>query len=98
MNDPFVTEQARVWAEQIIASSNSFRDRIDGLHYTAFARPATEREQIRCHNLFFELAKQFNIEESNAKSNVHLWMELCHLMINRKEFIFLVGPASPSNN
>lgn len=98
MNDPFVTEQARVWAEQIIVSSNSFRDRIDGLHYTAFARSATEQEQIRCRNLFIELAKQFDIEDANAKDNVQLWTELCHLMINRKEFIFLVGPALLSNN
>ena len=98
MNDPFVTEQARVWAERIVAASGSFRDRIDLLHYTAFARPATDREHTRCHNLFIELAKQFDIVESTGKGDVRLWMELCHLMINRKEFIFLVGQASPSSD
>ena len=98
MNDPFVTEQARVWAEQIVAGPRSFRDRIDRLHYTAFARPATPSEQTRCHKLFIELAKQFDIEESIAKGDTRLWMELCHLMINRKEFIFLVGQESPATN
>ncbi|MAV37020.1 MAG: hypothetical protein CMJ59_16360 [Planctomycetaceae bacterium] len=91
MNDPFVIEQAHLWAEHIVTDSRSLRERINGLHLTAFARAATDAEQRKCQAFIVELAKQFKIETADAGDDARVWTEICHLMINRKEFIFLVG-------
>ena len=79
MNDPMVAGQARLWAERVLAGpGRSARARLDALYMTAFSRPPTEQEA------FASLA--FLDGQDQA---VLAWADLCHVLINMKEFIFV---------
>jgi hypothetical protein len=74
LNDPFVVEQARRWGHAIAsAPARDDRDRIDRAFLAAFGRPPTTEESRAC--LTF-------VERSS-------WSDLCHVLINMKEFIFI---------
>lgn len=86
MNDPFVHQQAEAWAELITANPASLEERINQLHLTAFARPATETEQAWAADVLTTMADA----HGTSPDSVEPWKELCHLMFNRKEFIYLL--------
>ena len=87
MNDPFVAEQSRYWAEQLLNQPLSFEERIHQIYVKAFSRPpdAAELQQARD---FFEI--QGGILASEDQSELSLWEEYCHTVFNMKEFIFLI--------
>ncbi len=82
MNDPFVVLQARLWAERLLAAPDQTdRRRLDELFLTAFGRPPSDDEARRC------LA--FLENDSSAADRRLAWANLCHVLINTKEFIFI---------
>jgi hypothetical protein len=85
MNDPFVVDQAKKWAEQAIAQSRATGPRVAWLYQSAFARQPT--------NLETEVALAFLKAEANnrgvSENDPLLWADLAHALINTKEFIFL---------
>ena len=85
MNDPFVHQQAGAWAENLTASDLSEEDRLHAIHLKAYSRPATQRELSWGKNLLHTLADAYgcSIEDRQA------WTDLCHLIYNRKDFIYL---------
>lgn len=79
MNDPFVMEQAERWATRVRQSDAANDEaKITTLFLGAFARPpsAAELGQIEAF-----LASES--DESQA------WIDLCHALLNKKEFIYL---------
>ncbi|MBI2947722.1 MAG: DUF1553 domain-containing protein [Verrucomicrobia bacterium] len=86
MNDPFVAQQAARWAERILAEPAKTQEpRITWLYQTAFTRPPNETE-LRNARLF--------LEQQAARHSCNLddpkpWADLCHVLINVKEFIFI---------
>jgi hypothetical protein len=91
MNDPMIAGQARLWAERVLAlGDRSERSRIDELYQVALGRPAAEPE-ARASLAF--LAGQ--LQAQGARSNwgpeqtLRAWADLCHVLINTKEFIFV---------
>jgi hypothetical protein len=79
MNDPLIAEQARLWAQRILASpTQTARERLDMLYTIAFCRPATQQEAVA--SLAF-----LDGQERDAQA----WADLCHVLINMKEFIFV---------
>jgi hypothetical protein len=90
LNDPFVVQQASFWAKNLLQDKNhSLEDRIDLIHQTAFARPATTQEIDRSRQLLTTLAKEHQIGDQEASDHEEVWKDFCHMMFNRKEFIFL---------
>jgi hypothetical protein len=82
MNDPLVVLEAGVWARRALTiASQSETERINDLFLTALARPPTASETRRC--LTFLHAAPGDAAELAA------WTDLCHVLINMKEFIFL---------
>ncbi len=82
MNDPFVHQQAKAWANRILDAEDRFHQRIDQIHIDAFGRPATEREK--------DWAKRFlESLESEYDTPNEAWSDLCHMIFNRKEFIYV---------
>lgn len=84
MNDPFVIEQARHWADRILSDSNTTTEqRIDRLYLTAFARHPlpVELSDVRS---FLSVAAQ-----DATENRQDAWRSLCHVMFNVKEFIFV---------
>ena len=79
MNDPLVAGQARLWASRVLAApGQSARERLDRLYLTAFGRPPTEAE-ARASLEFLE----------GQERSAPAWADLCHVLINMKEFIFV---------
>ena len=85
MNDEFVQMQAKIWSLKHAANSKSLLDKINDIHLEAFARPATEQELVWGQEALRDLAKLKNLNLNSPE----LWKEFCHIMINRKEFIYL---------
>jgi len=85
MNNPFVLQQAELWARRALADpSLTPPERITQLYLTAFARPPSNAEQAA--------ALAFLEEQGTKESATHdlrAWIDLCHVLINVKEFIFI---------
>ena len=75
MNNEFVASEAEKWAARAEAEFHDPRERLTAMFIRAFSRPpeAAERRRIEA---FLQQAKG-------------TWAELAHVLINRKEFIFL---------
>ncbi len=79
MNDPFVAEQAALWAERIFADdSMTVEQKIDRFFLAAFAREPEDRER--------QQIESFLASEPDGKQ---AWTDLCHALFNKKEFIYL---------
>ena len=91
MNDPMIAGQAQLWAKRVLADADrSDRARLDELYETAFGRPPTEPE-ARASLAFLAGALEARSARSKAKPrpNRAVWADLCHVLINTKEFIFV---------
>jgi hypothetical protein len=82
MNDPLVIHLATLWAQRLLGASpggDSAAERIDALFETGLGRPPTPDESQRC----LAFLKRHPGQEQTA------WADLCHILINVKEFIFI---------
>ena len=83
LNDPFVIEQARIWARHTLASSPaSATGRIQSLYEAAYSRKPTHDET----------AAAITFLESHGgdwRANESAWAGLCHVLFNGKEFVFV---------
>jgi hypothetical protein len=85
MNDPFVYQQAEVWARRVLGHHGTARERITAMYLSAFARPPSESELTACLDF---LDRQAQLGKSKADDSA-VWADLAHVLINAKEFIFL---------
>ena len=84
LNDPFIHEQARRWAERLLKMPQGSRtDRISQAYYMAFGR-APEPWETNAASLFLSQSN----EQDQATSPLHMWTDLCHTLLNVKEFMF----------
>ena len=84
MNDPFVREQAGLWATRLLRELPGATDvaRVNWLFETAFARPATAEEQAFARDSLAELRALHGGE-------LVVWTEFGHALLNANEFIYL---------
>lgn len=68
MNDPFVREQAEVWADHILSQENSFEARIEQVYQRAFARPPSKTEFEKAKKFFTEQEALYNNMEAEQKT------------------------------
>ena len=84
LNDPFIHEQAQRWAERLLEMPQGSRtDRISQAYYMAFGR-APEPWETNAASLFLSQSN----EQDQAASPLHMWTDLCHTLLNVKEFMF----------
>jgi hypothetical protein len=89
MNDPFVVQQAELWAKRTLAEqSGSAEARMNSLYESGFARLATESE-IQDAIEFLKTQSAAYEAGANWESDVRAWQDLCHVLFNVKEFAFL---------
>ncbi len=81
MNDPLVVAQARHWAERAIETHDTTDARVQWMYETAFARQPTDDE--------LSTAGQYFAAQPSDRSEVDVWADFAHALINTKEFIFL---------
>jgi len=90
MNDPFVVQQAEMWAKRELAESDvSPEQRIDDLYLAAFARPATDAERQRAIRFLHAQLEAYDQPADKLGTHVPTWADLCHVLFNVKEFIFI---------
>jgi hypothetical protein len=90
MNDPFVREQAGVWARRLLAETGlSTEARIDQMYREAFTRPPTPDEQAVGLAFLTAQAERHGADFTADSTNQAAWADLAHALFNTKEFIFV---------
>ena len=84
MNNPFVLEQARVWATRAVMEHPDAADRLRTMYITALGRPPTDVEEREARAFLEEQSRQYP-----AGDSVGPWADLAHVLFNVKEFIFI---------
>jgi cytochrome c553 len=90
MNDPFVVQQAELSAKRVLAiPGKSVEQRLADLYETAYARRPTA-DEIRQSIAFMnaQLAG-YNKPAEAIEHDVQVWADLCHVLMNVKEFFFI---------
>lgn len=82
MNDPFVIEQSRTWAQQVLAESLSEQEKVDQMFLSALGREPSASEWYRLQSWLAE-------EKSRGAETTDTWANLAHVILNMKEFIFI---------
>jgi hypothetical protein len=90
MNDPFVVEEAKRWAAALLAvGDDSVRDRIDRAFRIALARPPTRIEVDAAVAFLRSQGARRGLSHDAAERDDACWADLCHVLFNLKEFIFV---------
>jgi hypothetical protein len=85
MNNPFVIQQAGLWANRILSEKSlTPTQRIKGMYRSAYSREPSEVEIADALGFVDEQAKEYG-----KKDDPRAWTDLCHVMMNAKEFIFI---------
>jgi hypothetical protein len=80
LNDPFVRQQADVWAKQIVArAERGIEDRVNGMFRTALGREPTTVERDRFIGFVRELVP--------GNDETHVWSDVAHTFFNLQEFV-----------
>ncbi|MDB4508328.1 PSD1 and planctomycete cytochrome C domain-containing protein [Akkermansiaceae bacterium] len=83
LNHPLVHDQAEKWAQRILKEESSTDERIQRIHRQAFSRDAAAEELTWAQDAIQTLSKD------QGQNELQTWSALCHLMINRKEFLYV---------
>ena len=90
MNDPFVIEQAGLWAKKILADESLIPEaRVEQMYLEAFARPPQGEEQLAAIDFLRQQAQLHGVDFSSNPRCEAAWADLAHALLNSKEFIFV---------
>ncbi len=88
LNDPFVLQQAGVWARKLTARhGDTVAGRIELMFQTALGRPPHNEERQRFERAVGQFAELHGVAEGNVLASQPVWQDLAHAMFNLKEFI-----------
>ncbi|NND35240.1 MAG: DUF1553 domain-containing protein [Saprospiraceae bacterium] len=89
LNDPFVQEQAKVWATVLCAKYPDTKSRLEAAYLTAFGRRPSQEESD--NSLIFLKNQRENYQlENSEETTILVWTDYCHSLFNTKEFIYLI--------
>lgn len=88
MNSEFVQEQARQWAQALLAQPTNDDQRIANAYMRAFGRPITSEEKQRALDSIAKLEKTAAQNEA-AKNRLTAWQCFCQALLASTEFRFL---------
>ena len=90
MNDPFVVDQANKWGAKIAQSQTSLEERISLIYLTTLGREPTSEEIETTQQFLKTQGFELGLKSPEAiLSNPQIWADLCHVMFNVKEFIYI---------
>jgi hypothetical protein len=91
LNNAFVHEQARVWAERSLrdAKGISLDQRAERLFFEALGRKPQSNEIQALVAFVQEQADAYQISHDAQTSDHRLWTDVCHVLLNTKEFLYL---------
>ncbi len=90
MNDPFVMDQAQKWGQKLAANPNTAEERITSIYTKTLGREPTPEEMEQSKQFLQQQAAELGIDSAEATlTNAQVWADLCHVMFNVKEFIYV---------
>jgi hypothetical protein len=90
LNDPFVLQQAEVWATRLIVRPDpSPAVRINHLFQTSLDRAASPVEMARFEQAIVQLAELHQVKREHVLKNLAIWKDVAHAMFNLKEFVYI---------
>jgi hypothetical protein len=90
LNDPMVVAQSHVWARKVLSDKSlSARERIKRMYLSAFARPPSDEELADDLAFLDTQGASLGIKPADRLTNEQSWSDLCHVLFNVKEFIFI---------
>ncbi len=91
LNDPFVAQQARVWADSLVAMDGlDVAGRIRHIYVKALSRPASA-EEIEDGLAYFAMeGLRRELGDSELLGTTELWADYVHVVFNLKEFLYLL--------
>ena len=95
LNDPFVAQQAEIWARRLIDSPHASREeRLSDMFLVAFGREPAPRELARWHKAVDDIAGLYqDVPEKRPSADVMnslpVWKDVAHAMFNAKEFLYV---------
>lgn len=85
LNNPFVLQQAALWADRVRAApESSLETRVQAMYVAAFGRPPTKDELKAAVEFVSEQSKEYG-KPDHPKA----WTDLAHVLFNAKEFIYI---------
>ncbi|SEI93396.1 Planctomycete cytochrome C [Cyclobacterium xiamenense] len=89
MNDPFVAQQAELFAKRLLQGAHRSTDeRIQEAYFRAFSRPPSAAEVEQGKAFLQEASRSVGIDP--AAGDLPAWKEYCHALFNTKAFIYLL--------
>ncbi|MSR58795.1 MAG: DUF1553 domain-containing protein [Planctomycetaceae bacterium] len=90
LNDPFVLQQAEVWAARLVArDDDSIATRIAAMFEAGLGRLPTADEQLRFEQSILQFADLYQVSTADVLSNQLLWKDVAHTLFNMNEFIYI---------
>ena len=87
LNDPFVHQQARIWAKRTLRIQSDPEARLRDVYLRAFGRLPTPAEFVVALSFLQQQAKQHSTQ-GESDGECQAWIDLCHTLFNVKEFIY----------
>ncbi|MXW64744.1 MAG: DUF1553 domain-containing protein [Bacteroidetes bacterium SB0662_bin_6] len=92
LNDSLVVQQSAVWAGNLVALHGlDVDEKIDHIYLTALSRLPTEEERDNAIAFIRQQANGYGLSEEEAFDDLRSWAAYCHVVLNLKEFIYLVS-------
>ena len=90
LNDPFVVEQARLWAARILGDSAASTDElVIRMYRQAFARAPDAEELAAARGFLAAQAARHGGDFAADPRHAGAWADLAHALVTTKEFIFV---------
>jgi hypothetical protein len=90
LNDPFVIDQAKFWAEQLTAAEHiTIEERVQVMFQRALGRPPNEEEQQRFVAMIRQLAEDDSTSDAAILQDKSVWQDAAHAIFNMKEVIYI---------
>src|SRR5690606_22182571 len=89
MNDPFVVQQSQVWANRLLAEASDPAQRVERMYRLAFARAPHDEERVAALEFLVQQGQELGLNPQQSLADARTWADLCHVMFNVKEFVFL---------
>jgi len=90
LNDPFVREQAQLWARRLLADHEATSEqRVAAIYLAALSRAPTPEERAKALAFLERQSVAYGVAPSELRQDERVWTDLCHVAFNLKEFIFV---------
>ena len=89
MNNPLIVEQCQLWAKRLLSEPQTREERIRDLYESAFARPPSKQEVNAALAFLTEQANAYQMKPESIDQDARPWADLCHVLLNVKEFVFV---------